>query len=243
VNAVPIKEWVLIEKPSPSAHDSVTGRLVSITDPNGKVQRFGYEGRYGEQDRTWGTAGYPVRYEFDYYGRRWAMHTYRGGDDQDKWNQEDWPGTEPAADTTTWTYDEATGLTTGKTNAAGTGEQASVGYSYTVDGKLHQRTWARGVTTTYAYYGEGTGEPRTGELHALTYSDGTPAVTLTYDRLGRPREVWDAVTGGPEAGGGRTFHYRGEDESVAAERRGLQLWQEEIVAGTGGLYSRTIARD
>ena len=39
-------------------------------------------------------------------------------------------------------------------------------------------TWARGISTTYAYGNDG-------RLSAVTYSDTTPGVTMSYDRLGR----------------------------------------------------------
>ena len=51
-------------------------------------------------------------------------------------------------------------------------------YSYTPDGKLASRTWARGVTTTYTY-------TNGSSLASITYSDDTPTVYFSYDRLGR----------------------------------------------------------
>ena len=49
-------------------------------------------------------------------------------------------------DKTTWQYDQATGLLTNKVYADGKG----TAYSYTPDGKLASRTWARGITTDYS---------------------------------------------------------------------------------------------
>jgi hypothetical protein len=43
---------------------------------------------------------------------------------------------------------------------------------------LSRRTWARGVTTIYAY-------TPGGELSSADYSDATPDVTRGYDRRGR----------------------------------------------------------
>ena len=51
--------------------------------------------------------------------------------------------TAPQGDTTTWLYDIASGSMTNKVYADGKGPT----YSYTPDGKLSQRTWARGITT------------------------------------------------------------------------------------------------
>ena len=49
--------------------------------------------------------------------------------------------------------------------------------TYTPDGQLATRAWARGVTTTYAY--------TNGSMIAIDYSDSTPDVAFQYDRLGR----------------------------------------------------------
>ena len=51
-------------------------------------------------------------------------------------------------------------------------------YNYTPDGKLATRTWARGSVASYAY-------DATGRLTGIDYSDTTPDVSYTYDRLGR----------------------------------------------------------
>ena len=51
-------------------------------------------------------------------------------------------------------------------------------YTSTPDGKLATRTWARGVTTAYAY-------TNGSSLASITYSDDTPTVYFSYDRLGR----------------------------------------------------------
>ena len=61
---------------------------------------------------------------------------------------------------------EATGLVTQKLSADGKGPC----YTYTDDGNLATRTWARGVTTSYTY-------DAWGRLTSTTSSDGTPSVT------------------------------------------------------------------
>jgi hypothetical protein len=68
------------------------------------------------------------------------------------------------------------GLLTYKLYAGGKG----AAYSYTPDGKLATRAWARGVTTTNTY-------AAAGSLTNIVYSDDTPDVTFTYDRLGRQK--------------------------------------------------------
>ena len=61
---------------------------------------------------------------------------------------------------------EATGLVTQKLSADGRGPC----YTYTDDGNLATRTWARGVTTSYTY-------DAWGSLASTTSSDGTPVAT------------------------------------------------------------------
>jgi RHS repeat-associated protein len=72
-------------------------------------------------------------------------------------------------------------------------------YTYTPANQLYRRLWTRTVasvrvTTEYAY------DAATGELTSINYSDATPDVTFTYDRLGRPATVADIA-------GTRTFGY------------------------------------
>ena len=135
------------------------------------------------------------------------MHTYRSGT---AWAGEAWPEGE-AGDVTTWHYQESTGLLTAKEDAEGN----SVGYTYRAGNRLATRTWARtvGVTplaTDYIY------DPGTGELLSIDYSDTTPDISFTYDRLGRRKTINDAV-------GVRTFEYNNS----------LQLESETIT----GLYT------
>ena len=61
---------------------------------------------------------------------------------------------------------EATGLVTQKLYADGQGPC----YTYTDDGNLATRTWARGVTTSYTY-------DAWGSLTSTTYFDGTLVAT------------------------------------------------------------------
>jgi YD repeat-containing protein len=116
------------------------------------------------------------------------MATYRAGTD---WRDAIWPtATTGTADTTTWSYHEPTGLLVSKTDASG----KSVAYTYTQAGQIATRTWARSIVTTYAY------SATTAELTGVTYSDGTPALGYTYNRLGNQATVTDVT-------GTRTFNY------------------------------------
>jgi RHS repeat-associated protein len=87
-----------------------------------------------------------------------------------------------AWDTTLWRYDFATGLATNKVYA----DNSVIAYTYTDDGKLDTRTWARGNATTYSYNANGLSS-------ATTYSDATPAVSRGYDDLLRLAAASNAV--------------------------------------------------
>ena len=144
----------------------VMGRVAAVTNALGEVTEYAYDGR-GNRIRERG-ATYPVDYEYDCYGNKIAMTTYRDSLEN--------------GDTTRWLYDEPSGLVTSKVYADGQGPT----YTYTDDGKLAKRTWARGVETFYAYDGWG-------NLTDTTYSDNTPTIALRYDAMGRQIEAHDAA--------------------------------------------------
>ena len=194
-------------------YDTDSGRKITETNDLGQVTRYLYNLR-GQVTHTWGDAVYPVHKEYDAFGRLERMHTYRGGSG---WSNAVWPtGMTGDADTTVWVYQEASGLLTAKQDAAG--EQVT--YTYDALDRLETRVWARTdagspITTTYAF------DPDSGELVGIDYSDTTPDITFDYDRLGRQREITDAV-------GTRTFTYNAA----------LQLESETV----GGLYTHTLTR-
>ena len=145
----------------------VMGQAVAVTNALGNVTVYEYDLR---GNKTYeGGAVYPVRYAYDAFGNRTSMTTYR--------NEVSGVG-----DTTTWTYDEATGLLLAKTYADGKG----LTYTYTDTGLLATRTSARDIVTTYTYDGWG-------QLLATNYSDDTPPITYAYDAMGRQTQVVDAV--------------------------------------------------
>jgi RHS repeat-associated protein len=159
------------------------GRILSKTDAAGHRTYFSYD-LQGHTLRQWGDGAYPVSYGYDpVFGDRVTMSTYRGGTG---WDQAAWPGTAGnltgnpgTADTTTWSFDAASGLLASKTDASG----RVVSYTYDSAGRLSTRTWARGVVTTYTY------DAATGDQNAIQYSDGTPALGYTYNRVGESAQV------------------------------------------------------
>ena len=103
-----------------------------------------------------------------------------------------WAGDPGTADTTTWSYHEGSGLLTSKQDAA----DKSVSYTYTTGGRLATRTWSRTVAgvgdpgplvATYSY-------STAGDLTAIDYSDTTPDVTFTCDRLGRQKTASSSIS-------------------------------------------------
>ena len=158
------------------------GRMVCETDATGKNTRREYNS-LNQIVHEWGDAGYPVAFQYNGYGERVAMTTYRGGSG---WNGTTWPSsTTGTGDTTAWSYDSPSGLLAFKTDASA----HAVSYNYNVRGQVQQRTSARGATKTYGYDGS------TGELLTESYSagSGTPNLSYTYGRAGQLTSVTDAT--------------------------------------------------
>ena len=178
------------------AYETATGRNLSVTNALNKSTIYTYNER-GQTLSIRGDTEYPVDYVYDSYGQTIQLKTYRADLN--------------TSDITTWNYEAATGLLLSKTDAS----NKSTSYAYTTDSKLFTRTFARGVSTTYAY------DSNTGEMLSVDYSDSTPDVAYTYNRLGQQKTITDAL-------GSRTFAYNSN----------LQLESEAI----SGLYNKSIVR-
>ena len=150
-------------------------RQTKTTFADGTFVASAYDLR-GNKTAEYGNASYPVLFSFDALNQKTGMQTFRtlAGSPEELANL-------TGGDATAWSYDAATGLLLAKTDAAG----KSVNYTYTAAGLLASRTWARGIVTTYAY-------DAWNQLVSTTYSDSTPAVSQTYDALGRAVSVADA---------------------------------------------------
>jgi RHS repeat-associated protein len=136
------------------------GRGHVVTNADGTVLNKEYFDT-GELKKTWGAREYPAEYNYDWQGRMTTLKTWQ-----------DFTGDSGAA-TTTWHYDLERGFMTNKVYADGKG----TGYRYTPAGRLRQRNWARGVTTTYT-------TNAAGEVASVAYNDSTPGETRLYDRRG-----------------------------------------------------------
>jgi RHS repeat-associated protein len=158
--------------------DPRPGRLKSIatygaTLTTAKYTYFDYD-NFGRTSRIWGDNTQPIQVDFNDFGQRTALRTYRGGSA--------WGTVSPTwgtADVTEWEYDNDTGLLTHKTVGAATASPEVTDYSYLADGLLAQRTSPRGITTDYEYDGA------TRELRSVDYSDSTLDLAFMHDRLGR----------------------------------------------------------
>ena len=169
--------------------------MIAETDPNGLTTYSHFDKTNGQLLAKWG-ATYPSRFEYNSFGQMTKLHTLRDSAGTIAIDEyQDFLNNATAFDSTTWTYDSATGLQTAKAFADGKGPA----YTYTNTGKLLTRTWARTtgsnpLVTTYGY------DPNTGRQTSIDYSDATPDVSFTYTRNGRVKTVTDGI-------GTRTFNY------------------------------------
>jgi RHS repeat-associated protein len=150
------------------ANSIAAGLLWTSTNPEREVIETLYNSR-GQVTETKGGGTYHVTYGYNAYGEKSEMRTYRSSN--------------PAGDLTQWIHDPATGLLLTKIDAA----DKETNYTYYSNGLVHTRVRARSGagTTTYTYnaFGDRT---NTG------YTDSTPQVTITPDRIGRPSQIADA---------------------------------------------------
>ncbi|HSE16369.1 MAG TPA: DUF6402 family protein [Pyrinomonadaceae bacterium] len=204
--------------------DPNAGKLRSQTNPAGKKVYFNYNSR-GEIVQTWGDTAYPVEYVYDAYGQQTEMHTFRNGTG---WQGNAWPAATPGQmDITRWAFHDATGLLTSKSDAA----NKQVSYTYDLLGRMATRTWARlnggnPVVTTYSY------DPNSGEMTGVGYSDGTPPVTLSYDRGGRRATITDAA-------GTHTITHNDAGQLLSDSISGGLLDQVSVTIGYDSLLRRS----
>ena len=142
------------------------GRITNTTLPD-STSVVNVDHPTGQLQQTSGSRTYPVGYSYDPQGRMKTMTNWSGF------------ASTAGARVTTWNYDAYRGWLTNKVYDGGT---AGPSYSNTPAGRLAIRYWARGTNTTYSYNGAG-------DLATVIYSDSTPGITNSYDRLGRLTNV------------------------------------------------------
>ncbi|OGV33631.1 MAG: hypothetical protein A2020_11095 [Lentisphaerae bacterium GWF2_45_14] len=164
------------------------GRRTATNLPGGRKVNYSYYPT-GELKQQYGSDTYPQSYTYDATGRMKTLMTYKSFSPY-------LPAQGQAV--TTWNYEPQRGFLSSKIYDDG----KSVSYTYNYDGSLATRVWARGITTTYGY-------DNAGALSGVTYSNSTPSVSYTRDRLGRPVSITDAA-------GSHTQTYNA-DGSLASE--------------------------
>ena len=175
------------------------GWVKTVTHPDAKTTQTNYYPN-GQVKRSWGARTYPVEYTYDPQGRLKTMKTWQ-----------DFAGQSGEA-VTTWNYDPLRGWLNNKRY----NDDKGPAYTYTDAGRLHVRTWQRGVSTTYGY-------TDAGEVETITYSDGTGAVGHHYTRAGQPDTTTD------DAGLLTRSYWKGR-------------LQNEVYTGTGLLADRSVTR-
>jgi RHS repeat-associated protein len=204
------------------------GRPSAVTDALGKTKRVAYD-LHGRPIYQWGTAVYPQSVSYNALGSLATSTTWR--DTAADLNTTAWPMLN-GGDVTTWTYDLSSAVLTRKAYADGNGTD----YTYDKANRPYTRVWSRSVssvrvTTTLGY------DPASGDLAALTYSDDTPSVTISYDRLGRQSAITDAA-------GSRTFNYDPAKLVLSSETLPAPYYGSRVLtydyqsAGTGLLPGR-----
>ncbi|NLC82350.1 MAG: RHS repeat protein, partial [Lentisphaerae bacterium] len=162
------------------------GRRTEVTDAMGNVTRTQYDAD-NRVVAQWG-ATYPVAYAYDVQGRMVQMGTCRGVTEITDYAV--FQSLVSGFDKTRWLYDNPTGLLTNKLYADGLGPA----YTYTPDGKLATRLWARldpgtggKLLTRYSY-------DAAGSLLGVDYSDATPDIAYTFNRIGQMLSAVSSVS-------------------------------------------------
>lgn len=149
-------------------YDNAEQKIQTI-QPDGASAYFAY-GANGALQQTWGTRTYPVGYAYDAQGRMRYMTNWSNFD------------LLSGARVTEWRYDSYSGMLTNKLDDLGNGSE----YTFNPQEQMVLRKSARQVFSTNFY------NPA-GDLIGITYSDETPDVTITFDRLGRSATVTNGV--------------------------------------------------
>jgi RHS repeat-associated protein len=106
------------------------GRVAVETLGDNSTRRYAYNDR-GQTTNRWGSAVEPTEMGYNSWGAMTSLSTFRGGSN---WNSSAWPGGTP--DTTSFSYDEMSGLLLTKTFA----DQTTEAYSWNDSGRLRKVT-------------------------------------------------------------------------------------------------------
>ena len=148
-----------------------------VTNALGNTTCYGYDLR-GRNTAQWGTGTQPLLFGYDEADRMISLTTFR----EDAGDITADPTGRTDGDTTTWSYDEATGLLVQKTYADGTHEDTT----YNALNLKSTLTDARGIVTTWGY------NLKKGVNNSVSYSDSTPGIQYAYNYLNQLTRVTDA---------------------------------------------------
>ena len=160
-----------------TSYSSCCDHPACITDALGGTTCYSYDIR-GRKTAEYGTAIQPACFAYDEADRIVALTTFRANEGDITSD----PSGRTDGDTTTWLYDEATGLELKKTYADG----SCVSRTYDELNRQETLVKARGLVITYKY------APFTGELISVSYSDGTSPWIFSSNHLGQIISVYDA---------------------------------------------------
>ena len=160
----PVPSPGLLSQTTIQAYDSMGRETVTSLPDNSQITNEYF--LTGKLKKRSGSQIPAVEYTYDSQGRKKTMLTTGQAG--------------PA--TTTWNYQDSTGWLTGKTYPGGD----TISYSRTDAGRLLTRNTGRGVTRTYSY-------DLGGRLTGADYSDSTPDVTYTLNRLGQVTGISDGI--------------------------------------------------
>ena len=183
-------------KPDDSVFDNGVGRTVGWADTAGAVTTTAYDSRFDQPSCMTNALGNMTCYAYDIRGRKIseygtaiqpAVFGYDEMDHMIRLTTFRVPGsvitTDPSSrtdgDTTSWTYDEATGLQLKKTYA----DNSQLVYTYDAMNRQSTQTLARGIVITYTY------DLLTGDMTGISYGDTTPDYSFEYDRFGSIQSI------------------------------------------------------
>lgn len=219
----------------------IAGRTVSVTDAAGNTTTTAYSPYFdqpsvvtnalgnttcysydlrGRKTAEWGTAIQPALFDYDEADRMTSLTTFR----EDAGDITTDPAGRTDGDTTTWSYDEATGLLVRKTYADATHEDTA----YNALNLRSTLTDARGVVTTWGY------NLKKGVNNSVSYSDSTPGIQYAYNYLNQLTQVTDAS-------GTRTITYTSYNEldtdSITIAGASYQLQEHYDTYGRSSGYA------
>ena len=208
----------------------------TITDAQGNTTCYRYDIR-GRKVAEWGTGIQPAVFGYDDAGNMFTLTTFRHPGAVISSDPAEWEGL--VQDTTTWTFDPATGLELSKTYA----DNTAVVKTYDAHNRLATETNARGRVKVHSYeHARGlllntTWYHPAAEGEEAAIDSTSPARSFTYNHLGQLTQVTDDA-------GVRSIGYNqyGEQETdslvVDNDTHLITETRDTLGRSTGYVYSK-----